>query len=146
LLILDFSVIVANYRGDFTNTFAVGGGPTDEQQRLFDACEAALAAGESALQAGTAAKKVDQEMRRAFRERGLEQAFTSHSGHGLGLGHPEPPYFTQSSTDTIEAGDVVAIEPGLYVDGVGGMRFERNYAVNANGFQTLSNHQIRIKQ
>lgn len=146
LIILDFSIVVGNYRGDFTNTFAVGGGPTDEQRRLFEACEAALKAGESALIAGNPAKSVDQAVRKAFADRGLEAAFLSHSGHGIGLGHPEPPYFTPNSSDTIEVGDVVAIEPGLYVDNVGGMRFERNYLVTESGFETLSNHEIRIDQ
>ena len=146
LILLDFSVIVDNYRGDFTNTFAVGGGPTVDQQRLFEACETALKAGESTLIAGNPARSVDQAVRRAFAASGLEHAFLSHSGHGLGLGHPEPPYFVADSTDTIEVGDVVAIEPGLYVDGVGGMRFERNYLVTEAGFETLSHHEIRIAQ
>ena len=146
LILLDFSIIVDNYRGDFTNTFAVGGGPTVDQQRLFEACETALKAGESTLIAGNPARSVDQAVRRAFASRGLEHAFLSHSGHGLGLGHPEPPYFVADSTDTIEVGDVVAIEPGLYVDGVGGMRFERNYLVTEAGFETLSHHEIRIAQ
>ena len=146
LILLDFSVIHANYRGDFTNTFAVGGGPTAEQQRLFEACVAALKAGESALVAGNPARSVDQIVRREFASLGLEKAFLSHSGHGLGLGHPEPPYFTSESSDTIEVGDVVAIEPGLYVNDVGGMRFERNYLVTKSGFESLSNHEIRISQ
>ena len=146
LILLDFSIIVDNYRGDFTNTFAVGGGPTVDQQRLFEACETALKAGESTLIAGNPARSVDQAVRRAFAASGLEHAFLSHSGHGLGLGHPEPPYFVADSSDTIEVGDVVAIEPGLYVDGVGGMRFERNYLVTEAGFETLSHHEIRIAQ
>ena len=146
LIILDFSVIVGNYRGDFTNTFAVGGGPTPEQQRLFAACEAALAAGESALVAGNPATSVDQAVRRAFAAHGLERFFLTHSGHGIGLGHPEPPYFVPDSSNTIEVGNVVALEPGLYVDGVGGMRYERNYLVTASGFETLSHHAIRIAQ
>ena len=65
-------------------------------------------------------------------------------GHGLGLGHPEPPYFVPESDETIVAGDVVAIRPGLYIPGEGGMRFERNYLVTPDGFATLSNHEIRI--
>ena len=72
--------------------------------------------------------------------------FCSHSGHGLGLGHPEPPYFVPESDDTLEVGDVVALEPGLYIEGVGGMRFERNYLITADGFETLSRHEIRIAQ
>jgi Xaa-Pro dipeptidase len=62
------------------------------------------------------------------------------------LGHPEPPYFVPSSDETLEIGDVVALEPGLYIPGEGGMRYERNYLITADGCQTLSHHQIRISQ
>ena len=144
LLLLDFSVVVDGYRGDFTNTFAVGGPPTRRQRELFEACVAALEAGESVLKPGAPARGVDEAVRAAFRARGLEHAFTSHSGHGLGLGHPEPPYFVPESDETIVLGDVVAIEPGLYIPGEGGMRFDRNYLITADGFETLTHHAIRI--
>jgi Xaa-Pro aminopeptidase len=146
LLLLDFSVIVDGYRGDFTNTFAVGGGPTARQRALFDACLGALRAGEARLKPGTAARDVDAAVRGHFASLGLDHAFTSHSGHGLGLGHPEPPYFVPESTDSLVAGDVVALEPGLYIVGEGGMRFERNYLITPDGFETLSNHELRIEQ
>ncbi len=146
LLLLDFSVVVSGYRGDFTNTFAVGGGPTPQQQRLFEACVAALQAGEASLKPGTPARLVDAAVRGEFKSMGLDHAFTSHSGHGLGLGHPEPPYFVPESDDVLQEGDVVALEPGLYIEGTGGMRFERNYLVTKTGCQTLSHHEIRIAQ
>jgi Xaa-Pro aminopeptidase len=146
LLILDFSVVVDGYRGDFTNTFAVGGGPTKEQQRLFEACLGALKAGEAKLRSGTPAREVDAAVRGHFASLKLDHAFTSHSGHGLGLGHPEPPYFVPDSDETLLVGDVVALEPGLYIKGVGGMRYERNYLITTDGFETLSNHELRIEQ
>lgn len=146
LLLLDFSVVVEGYRGDFTNTFAVGGAPTDRQRELFEACLGAMRAGEAKLRPGTPAREVDAAVRGHFAAMGLGHAFTSHSGHGLGLGHPEPPYFVPESTDTLVAGDVVALEPGLYIEGQGGMRFERNYLITADGFETLSNHELRIAQ
>ncbi len=146
LLLLDFSVIVAGYRGDFTNTFAVGGGPTPGQRELFDACVGAMKAGEAQLKSGTACRDVDAAVRAHFASLGLESRFGSHSGHGLGLGHPEPPYLVAESTETLVVGDVVALEPGLYVEGIGGMRYERNYLITADGFETLSNHEIRIEQ
>ena len=146
LLLLDFSVVVSGYRGDFTNTFAVGGGPTPRQVALFEACVQALNAGEARLSPGTPARDVDAAVRYQFASLGLESYFPTHSGHGLGLGHPEPPYFVRASDETIQLGDVVAIEPGLYIEGVGGMRFERNYLITSDGFETLSNHEIRIKQ
>jgi Xaa-Pro aminopeptidase len=146
LLLLDFSVIVDGYRGDFTNTFAVGGGPTDRQRELFDACVGAIRAGESALKPGAACKAVDEAVRGYLKSLRLDHLFTSHSGHGLGLGHPEPPYFVPESDGVLQAGDVVALEPGLYLEGVGGMRYEHNYLITADGFETLSHHEIRIDQ
>jgi Xaa-Pro aminopeptidase len=146
LLLLDFSVIVSGYRGDFTNTFAVGGAPTKRQRELFEACLGAIRAGESRLKPGTPAREVDAAVRGHFAELGLDHAFTSHSGHGIGLGHPEPPYFVPNSTDTLVAGDVVALEPGLYIEGEGGMRFERNYLITPDGFEALSNHELRLDQ
>jgi Xaa-Pro aminopeptidase len=146
LVILDFSVVVSGYRGDFTNTFAVGGAPTPQQRTLFEACVGALRAAEALLAPGTPARAVDAAVRRHFTALGLDHAFTTHSGHGIGLGHPEPPYLVPQSDDVLQAGDVVAVEPGLYIEGEGGMRYERNYLIRADGFETLSNHELRIEQ
>jgi Xaa-Pro aminopeptidase len=146
LLLLDFSVIVSGYRGDFTNTFAVAGGPTARQRELFEACLGAIRAGESRLRPGMPAREVDAAVRAHFAALGLDHAFTSHSGHGIGLGHPEPPYFVPNSADTIVVGDVVALEPGLYIEGEGGMRYERNYLITPDGFELLSKHELRIDQ
>ncbi len=106
----------------------------------------AIGAGEGRLKPGTASRDVDAAVRAHFASLGLDHAFTSHSGHGLGLGHPEPPYFVPESTDTLVAGDVVALEPGLYIEGEGGMRFERNYLITPDGFERLSNHELRFQQ
>jgi Xaa-Pro aminopeptidase len=146
LLLIDFSVVVSGYRGDFTNTFAVGGPPTAGQRKLFDACVGALGAAEAKLRAGTAARDIDSAVRGHFGALGLERYFATHSGHGIGLGHPEPPYFVPESSEMLVAGDVVAVEPGLYVEGTGGMRYERNYLITNAGFEILSKHRIQIDQ
>ena len=144
LFLLDFSVEVHGYRADFTNTFAVGRPPTDGQRRLFDACIEALERAESVLKPGVTGVQVDRAVRDYFRSLELEHAWPSHTGHGLGLSHPEPPYFVRESSDVVRAGDVVAIEPGLYVPGVGGMRFEHNYRVTSDGFERLTNHRLTL--
>jgi Xaa-Pro aminopeptidase len=145
LFLLDFSVVVDGYRSDFTNTFVVGGKPTERQAELFQACVDALLAGEAVLKAGAAAKAVDAAVRGHFASLGLDKPFVHHTGHGIGLGHPEPPYFVPRSNETLVAGDVVTLEPGLYVDGVAGIRIERNYLVTAEGYETLSNHAIALE-
>jgi len=146
LLLVDFSVKVGGYRGDFTNTFAVGGQVTAEIRSLYKACLEALAAGEQVLRPGTLARQVDQAVRASFRANGLEPHFTTHTGHGLGLGHPESPYLVSGSDETLVEGDVIAIEPGLYIPGTAGMRIERNYLITAAGYRTLSNHKLQVEQ
>ena len=145
LFLMDFSVVSGGYRGDFTNTFTVGGDPTPEQTRLFDACVGALEVAENLLKPGAVAKDVDAAVRAHFDQLGLLDAFPHHTGHGVGLGHPEPPYFVPESDEVLVVGDVVTIEPGLYVEGTGGIRVERNYLITDSGFETLSNHRITLK-
>jgi Xaa-Pro aminopeptidase len=144
LFLADFSVVIRGYRGDFANTLSVGAPPTPQQQDLFGHCLAALEAGEKALKPGASASEVFNAVRHSFAGKQLDQYFTSHAGHGIGLGHPEPPYLVPDSTDTIFEGDVVAIEPGLYISGVAGMRYEHNYRVTSTGFETLSKHRLTI--
>jgi Xaa-Pro aminopeptidase len=144
MFILDYSVILQGYRSDFTNTLVVGGQPSAEQQRLFDACVAAMAAGESQLRAGASCQTVYDAVRGSLAGAGLADHFAHHAGHGLGLSHPEAPFFVRQSSETLVAGDVVTLEPGVYVDGVGGIRIEHNYLVTADGFERLSNHTIAL--
>jgi Xaa-Pro dipeptidase len=140
--ILDYSVIVQGYRSDFTNTICVGGKPTAAQQELMDRSLKAIAAGAKALKAGVTCQHVYDAMRTAFGDKA--DYFTTHGGHGLGISHPEPPYIVRNSKEALVAGDVVTLEPGLYVDGVGGLRIEHNYLVTETGSEQLSNHTIAL--
>src|SRR5262249_21991873 len=142
--ILDYSVVVQGYRSDFTNTLVVGGQPSAEQQRLFGLCIDAMAAGEHELKAGVACQTVYDAIRGVFAKAGVADHFMTHAGHGLGISHPEAPYIVRHSTETLVAGDVVTLEPGLYVDGVGGVRSERNYLITGAGYERLSNHSISV--
>jgi Xaa-Pro dipeptidase len=145
LFLLDFSVVVRGYRGDFTNTFVVGErGPTDRQRTLEAACLEALHTGEPLLRPGAQARAIDAAVRGVYEKHGVE-AYPHHTGHGLGLGHPDAPYLTPKSTDTLEEGDVVTLEPGAYEKGTGGMRFERNYLITADGCENLTHHQLGLK-
>ena len=142
LLILDFSVVVDGYRSDFTNTIAIGT-PSEAQIRQFEACEAALAAAAATLRAGVSGADVYEAASRQFLEREYPP-LAHHCGHGLGMEHPEPPILVPESTDILRSGDVVTIEPGLYVEGVGGMRFEHNYLITEDGREQLSEHRISL--
>lgn len=143
-MILDFSVVLQGYRSDFTNTFVVGGRPNPEQQRLFDLCLQAMAAGERHLRAGVHGREVYNAVRDVFKDAGMADAFPHHAGHGLGLSHPEPPFLVKQSLETLVAGDVVTLEPGLYVDNVGGVRIEHNYLITETGYERLSQHELGL--
>jgi Xaa-Pro aminopeptidase len=144
LFLADFSVVVDGYRGDIATTWAVGSGPTAEQARLEEAVLAALAAGERMLRPDAACRAIDAAIREELDARGLGAYFTSHSGHGLGLGHPEPPYITRESGDLLARGDVVTLEPSLFVPDVGGLRFEHNYLITPEGAERLTTHRTAL--
>jgi Xaa-Pro aminopeptidase len=141
--IVDYSVVVQGYRSDFTNTLIVGGEPTDEQQRLFGLCVAAMSAGESELRAGAKCQVVYDAILGVFEAAGVADYFMTHAGHGLGIMHPEPPYIVRHSTETLVAGDVVTLEPGLYTGDIG-IRIEHNYRITDTGYERLSNHIISL--
>ncbi|HVJ85515.1 MAG TPA: Xaa-Pro peptidase family protein [Caulifigura sp.] len=143
LFCLDYSVVLHGYRADFTNTLACGT-PSAGAKELFAICQAGMKGGEDAIKAGTKAADVHAAVMQPFAEAGKRDAFPHHAGHGIGLAHPEPPILVPQSTDVLEVGDVITLEPGAYVPGVAGMRIERNYIVTASGFECITQHQISL--
>mgnify|MGYP002624096552 CR=1 FL=1 len=143
LMLMDFSVVIDGYRGDFTNVISVGP-PSDEQIMLFELCQAAMSSGEASLKAGVSAADVHAATARPLKETGYGDTFDHHAGHGIGLAHPEPPILVPESDDVLVAGDVVTLEPGLYVEGIGGIRIEHNYLITDDGCERLSNHLISL--
>jgi len=144
LVLLDFSVVIDGYRGDFCNTFVCGGRAVPRQRELYDACVAAMQAGERKLRPGVPCRDVHETVRHSFAERRLAEYFPHHAGHGVGLGHPEAPFIVPESSETLAVGDVVTLEPGLYLPAVAGMRYERNYLITLSGHESLSDHPISI--
>jgi Xaa-Pro aminopeptidase len=144
LMILDFSVVVRGYRADFTNTLVVGGKPNADQRRLFALCEAALGAGAAAARAGAAARAVWEATNTPLEHADPAYRLPHHAGHGIGLAHPEPPILVPQSSDTLAAGNLITLEPGVYVPGVAGIRIENNYLVTGAGLEQITHHRIGL--
>lgn len=138
LMIVDYSVVIMGYRSDITNTIAVGT-PSTPQVKNAEACLAALNAAAAELQPGAKCRQIFAAASQVLQDWGTGP-LAHHAGHGLGMEHPEPPILTSESTDSLEIGDVITLEPGCYVPGVGGMRFEHNYLINEDGAEQLSRH------
>ncbi|HYH11764.1 MAG TPA: Xaa-Pro peptidase family protein [Thermomicrobiales bacterium] len=122
-IIIDMGARVNGYNGDLTRTVCLG--PADERLvRMYEVVLEAQLAGLSAIRAGVPASEPDLATREVFASHGLEQYVIHSAGHGLGLRVHEAPSMRRSTDDTLESGNVVTMEPGLYIDGWGGVRIE----------------------
>ncbi|MDP7219171.1 MAG: Xaa-Pro peptidase family protein [Anaerolineales bacterium] len=143
LIILDLFPIIRGYRADFTNTYCVGE-PTQAQRDHLAVLQCAMEAVEEVLRPGASSAEIYAACRAPIAKAGLGEAFFHHAGHGLGLGHPEAPFFVPNSTEVLRAGEVVTVEPGAYVEGFGGARIEHDYLITENSFERLSHHEIGL--
>src|SRR5262249_54252541 len=140
LMICDLFPVVNGYRADYTATYCVGGKLSDRHKQLETALHEALAAGAAMPQPGSNCGDVYRAVKGGLAKHGFGDNFPHHAGHGLGLGHPDAPYFVPHSQETLVAGDVMTLEPGAYGPGFGA-RIEHNYLITGTGFERLSQHQ-----
>jgi len=141
LIILDIYPIINGYKGDFTTTLAVSRELNARQEKLQKALLDALAAGEAMLRPGVKARDIHGAIKDELRTEGFADGFDHHAGHGLGLSHPEAPYFVPHSDEILREGDVITLEPGTYSLTEGyGARVENNYLITEYGYEQLSHH------
>jgi len=137
LVLVDLYPVLDGYVADLTRTFVVGT-PTALQRERHAALEAALHAAEGCVRPGAPVSRIDDAIRAALRAAGgYDATMGHHSGHGIGLLAWEEPWIGPGAAATLAEGMTIAIEPGLYLPGWGGMRLEGNYLVTASGFERL---------
>lgn len=144
LVVLDFGGVLDGYCGDLTRMAGVGR-ISAEARTMFDAVRAAHGAALAAVRAQALAYEVDAAARRVLVEHGFGDAFLHATGHGLGLEVHEAPRLGRAGEDRsqtanrLEAGMVCTIEPGAYLEGIGGVRLEDDVLVTAEGSEVLTN-------
>jgi Xaa-Pro aminopeptidase len=122
-VIVDTGCIVDGYCSDCTRTFATGPLP-DELMRAYEVCLDAQLAGLAATRRGASGPGVDAAARDRIEAAGFGDAFGHGLGHGVGLLVHEAPRLAKESHDTLQDRNVVTVEPGIYLTGVGGIRIE----------------------
>jgi Xaa-Pro aminopeptidase len=137
LVVLDLGAILRHYCSDLTRTVFLGRAPARIRQ-WYKAVEQAQEAAHDALRAGVTAGKVDRAARRLLNQHGLGSYFVHGTGHGLGIEIHERPRVGRSQKQEIRAGHVVTLEPGIYVEGVGGIRVEDEVAVHEGRTEVLT--------
>ena len=121
-VVVDIGAKKGVYCSDMTRTFTLGGGPVlrDAMYAVYEAVKAA----ERVAREGAPAAEVDKAARGVIEEYGFAPYFIHSTGHGVGVEVHEPPRLYLTSKDILKKGYVVTIEPGVYIEGVGGVRIE----------------------
>jgi len=137
MLKIDVGGVHEGYRSDLTRTYFVG----EANAKFAEVYRLVLRAQEAALAAarpGVAAREVDSAARQVISDGGYGEAFSHGLGHGVGLEVHEGPRVSAKSEDVLAPGMIVTIEPGIYVEGWGGVRIEDLILVTEEGIEVLT--------
>ena len=137
LVVFDMGAKLDGYCSDGTRTFATGE-PGDLARQVYEVVRAAQAAALDAVVAGAEGEAVDSVAREIIDAAGHGDRFGHGLGHGVGLEVHEAPRVSQRSDDVLEEGEVVTVEPGVYLPGELGVRIEDLVVVTAGGCRNLS--------
>jgi Xaa-Pro aminopeptidase len=134
LVTVDWGVRVDGYCSDCTRTFSTGRLP-DRLREAYDVCLAGQRRACENIRAGMTGVEADALARDPITDAGFGEAFGHGLGHGVGMMVHEAPKVSTESTDTLEVGNVITIEPGIYLEGLGGVRIEDLAFVREDGVE-----------
>jgi Xaa-Pro aminopeptidase len=130
-VLMELAVVADGYWQDLSRVFVLGE-PTAQQREIAETAEAAFVAAATAAVPGATGAEVDAAAREIIDSAGLAEAYPHQTGHGVGIAfHEQYPLLKPGSEHVLEEGNVVAIEPGIYIPGVGGVRNEDDLIVGA---------------
>lgn len=123
LVVVDIGAAYQYYRSDMTRTL-VAGKPSEKQKKLYEIVRQAQEKAVRAVEPNAKAKDIDFAARKVIQDAGYGEYFVHGLGHGVGLEVHELPTLSPESKDKLKIGNVVTVEPGLYLIGIGGFRIE----------------------
>jgi Xaa-Pro dipeptidase len=136
---------VNGYAAELERTFFTTQ-PTHEQKEIFEFMLEARKKSFEVLKAGVIAEEVDIASREFINKQGLADKLMHRTGHGIGLGNHEGPYLALGDKTILEENMVVSIEPGIYMEGIGGFRHSDTVRITKDGYEILTNCDDQIGQ
>jgi Xaa-Pro dipeptidase len=140
MVLFDLSGMVGGYLSDITRMTTFGDATT-EMKKVFDIVLEAQQAAIAKAAPGVPCQELDRAARQVITRAGYGEFFTHRTGHGLGLDIHEPPFLVEGNTAPLEPGQVVTIEPGIYLPGKFGVRIEDDIVITARGCEVLTDGQ-----
>ncbi len=137
ILLVDMGATVDGYTSDMTRVSHIGV-PSKRTRGYYNAVLEAQLAGVDAIRPGLPASRVDARVRSVLRGHGLERFFVHSTGHGLGLEIHEGPRIGKRDSTKLAPGMVITVEPGIYIENVGGIRIEDTVLVTDAGCEVLT--------
>lgn len=139
-VVFDFGALFQGYCSDMTRTYLVGGKkPTDKMKEIYQVVLDAQKYGLEVVSSGKKAFEVDLAARSVIKKRGFEKFFTHSTGHGVGLDIHEPPWIAPKIETILESNMTITVEPGVYIESLGGVRIEDTVVVTEGGCRILTN-------
>ena len=137
LVVVDMGAMQDGYASDMTRMLYAGR-PDGKVKRLYKAVLEAQQAALAAVRPGITAGHIDQAARRVLKAEKLDKLFVHSTGHGLGLEIHEPPRLGKKEKTRLQIGMTITIEPGVYLEGFGGIRIEDTVVVTRGGCEVLT--------
>lgn len=134
---MDIGSLYKGYRSDMTRTVVVG--KADERQKyIYDIVKRSQEEAVKTVKSGVECARVDRVARDVIEHEGIKEIFEYGIGHGVGLEIHEGPSMSSTSSSVLQAGNIVTVEPGIYIPGWGGVRIEDTVAVTRDGCEILT--------
>ncbi len=137
-VLLDFGCVYDNYCSDMTRSWWHGKNVLAEYTKIWKITDTARKQGIKAAKIGVGCQQVDATCREYITKNGYGAYFTHGTGHGVGLEIHEDPYNNQTSTYVLKEGNIVTVEPGIYLPGKYGVRLEDTIAISKTGAKILT--------